>query len=111
MKLYDELFPSGPFEDGSGAAQAVAPVMTTFGWSGSKPYTDAAKQLEQAGTHESLNGKVPTREEATRMIEERGGKVIRSEGAHGADSVSTHNYPHINYETPSGLKATVRVQE
>jgi hypothetical protein len=45
------------------------------------------------------------------MIEESGGQVIRQEGAHGADSISTHNYPHINYETASGAKATVRVQE
>jgi hypothetical protein len=105
-------FAAGGAEDGAaeGAAEE-APFMTQWGWSGSKPYSDAVKQLKQAGTHESLAGKIPTREEATRMIQEGGGKVIRSEGAHGEGSVSSHNYAHINYETSSGVKATVRVKE
>lgn len=46
------------------------------------------------------------------MIEEAGGKVVRGdEQAHGADSVSHHKYPHINYETASGAKGTIRVTD
>ena len=44
------------------------------------------------------------------MIDENGGKVTRIEGPHGQDSVSTHDYPHINYETSTGAKATVRIK-
>ena len=115
--------------DELGAAHwAVAgAVMTSWGWSGTKAYRDAVGQLNQVNTpqgtadHPDLNGKVPTREEATRMIEEAGGKVTRGgsgqeiepgeAGGHGADSVSHHDYPHINYETSSGAKGTVRVKE
>lgn len=39
-----------------------------------------------------------------------GPKAVKDEQAHGPDSVSSHNYPHINYETASGNKGTVRVQ-
>lgn len=73
--------------------------MTQWGRSGSKSYRDAVKELEQAGTHDSLGGKVPTREEATRMIEESGGKVDRQDAGHAPGGVSTHTEPHINYTT------------
>ena len=92
-------------------SSALPPIQTSYGWSGSEPYRDAVKELEKPGTHETLGGKVPTRDEATRMIEESGGKVIRQDAAHGPESVSSHDYPHINYETASGIKATVKVQE
>jgi len=66
--------------------------------------------LRQAGTHETLNGKVPTKAEAIEMIKESGGTIDRIEEAHGPDSVSTHDYPHINYTTAGDQKATVKVQ-
>jgi len=71
---------TGAEEGAAEGAAEEAPFMTQWGWNGSKPYTDAVKQLKQTGTHESLSGKIPTREEATRMIQEGGGKVVRSEG-------------------------------
>jgi RHS repeat-associated protein len=89
---------------------AVTPFMTTWGWNGSPPYKDAVNELREAGTHETLNGKVPTKGEAIKMIEESGGRVDRIEEAHGPGSVSTHDYPHINYTTEGGVKATVKVQ-
>jgi hypothetical protein len=68
--------------------------------------------MDQPGTHQELNGKVPTREEAVRMIEENGGKIQRIEGGHGPQSVAAeHDFTHINYTTSSGVKATVRIQE
>jgi hypothetical protein len=45
------------------------------------------------------------------MIEESGGTIDRIEEGHGAGSVSPHDYPHINYTTASGLKATVQIQK
>ena len=88
---------------------AAAPIKTPWGWSGAKPYRTAKNQLQQPGTHETLNGIIPTREEAKRMIEESGGEVLRTEEAHLPQN-STHTYPHINYKTAGGKPATVRVQ-
>jgi RHS repeat-associated protein len=96
---------------GGPTSEAVTPFMTTWGWSGSPAYNDALRELEQGGTHEALNGKVPTRDEAIKMIEESGGSVRRIEGAHGFGSESTHDYPHINYTTGRGENATVRIQD
>ena len=89
----------------------AAPVMTPWGWNNQQPYNTAIGQLRQPGTHNTLNGKVPTRQEATRMIEESGGKVDRQEAGHPPGGVSTHHDPHINYYTPKGDKATVIVKE
>ena len=95
---------------GHAVAGAAAPIMTQWGWQGSRQYRDAVNQLKQPGTHESLSGKVPSRAEATRMIEESGGKVIRQDEGHPPGGVSTHHEPHINYTTPSGEKATIIVK-
>jgi len=94
-----------------GGAPAVAVFWTSWGWSGTAAYNKAKNELRQAKTHEELNGKTPTREEATRMIEEIGGKVNRQDPAHPAGGDSTHTEPHINYTTPSGEKATVYVKD
>jgi len=94
---------------------AAAPIMTQWGWNNSAPYNAAKNQLKQPGTHKTLNGRVPTREEAVRMIEETGGRVDRTEEGHHPDGDSSHHEPHINYttggETPLGeKKATVIVK-
>jgi RHS repeat-associated protein len=105
-------------QQGANPVAAMSPIMTPWGWSGSKPYRDALTKLNEVNTpqntadHQDLNGKVPSRDDAKRMIEEAGGKVVRGEEqAHGPDSVSHHDYPHINYETASGNKGTIRVKE
>jgi RHS repeat-associated protein len=109
--IVDASVEMGLTTDSGPDASAAVPFMTQWGWNGTKPYTDAVKQLEQAGTHETLNGKVPTRAEATRMIEESGGKVERQDAGHAPGGVSTHTEPHINYTTVNNAKATVIVRE
>ena len=84
---------------------------TTWGWSDSPPYIKARNQLNTPGTHETLNGKVPTRSEANRMIEEAGGTVVRNDPGHPPGGVSGHEQPHVNYYTAGGKKATVIVRE
>ncbi len=89
----------------------VAPYMTQWGWNKTQAYLRAKAEISQAGTHETLNGKVPTTNEAVRMIEETGGKIDRMDlEGHPPGGVSDHTYPHINYTTSAGVKATVRVQ-
>jgi hypothetical protein len=103
---------------GENPAAAMAGLFTQWGWRGQPDYNKAVDKLNEINTpqgtadHPDLNGKVPTKEEAIQMIEDAGGKVKRIDPAHGPDSVSTHkDYPHINYETASGRKGTVRIKE
>jgi len=45
------------------------------------------------------------------MIRDAKGKVLRiDEEGDGADSVSPHKYPHINYETATGVRGTIRIK-
>jgi RHS repeat-associated protein len=99
--------------------QALANVVATatqFGWPGQQSYNSAKNQLNKVNTPEgtvdnqTLGGKVPTQEEAVKLIEESGGKVERIEEGHGPDSVSHHDYPHINYTTADGAKGTIQIQ-
>ncbi len=95
-------------------AGAVAPVYTQWGWTNSPPYKIARDQLTEAGTHETVNGRVPTREEAVRLIKESGGRIERIEKGHRPGR-STHNKPHIDYYTAGeppkgGQRATVIVK-
>jgi RHS repeat-associated protein len=93
------------------AAVLGAPFMTSWGWNNSPPYNKARNELAAAGDHPDLNGKVPTREEANRMIQESGGTVDRNDPGHSPGGVSSHTEPHVNYTTASGQKATVTVRE
>ncbi len=88
---------------------AAAPVMTPWGWDNTPPYQKALNELKRAGTHETLNGRVPTLDEAIRMIEDSGGKFLRKESPHRPGR-STHTYYHVNYAIANGDLATVRVQ-
>ncbi len=45
------------------------------------------------------------------MIDESGGTVVRNDPAHPPGGVSGHTYPHVNYVTATGARATVRVIE
>jgi hypothetical protein len=58
----------------------------------------------------SLSEKVPSEEEAVKMIEDAGGKVERIEEGHAPGGVSPHENPHINYTTASGAKGTIEIQ-
>jgi len=91
-----------------------------FGWRNGPKWRQAVRDLMKPGTHEMIAGEVPTRAEATEMIQQGGGEIQRGgagepmdpgeEFGHDPGGVSDHTYPHINYETPSGVKATVRVE-
>jgi hypothetical protein len=92
-------------------AVAMAPIMTQWGWTGSSSYIKARNVLNRPGTHNDLEGKVPTKEEAKRMIQESGGRVEREDyEGHPPGGVSEHTEPHINYTTAAGEKATIIVK-
>jgi hypothetical protein len=86
------------------------PCLTQWGWTGSPSYRAAVKEISQPGDHTEVQGKVPTYDEAVRLIEDAGGKIVRTEPGHDPAGESTHLYPHINYTTADGLKATVQIQ-
>jgi hypothetical protein len=98
--------------------QAV-PYSPKFGFQGGAKARQAIKELMQPGTHETIAGEVPTRAEATDMIQRAGGQVTRGgagepmdpgeEFGHDPAGNSDHTYPHINYDPASGVKATVKV--
>ncbi|HEY1787839.1 MAG TPA: toxin TcdB middle/N-terminal domain-containing protein [Verrucomicrobiae bacterium] len=91
-----------------------SPVKTPWGWSNGKKWRDAVKSVAQAGlkddkTLQDVLGHVPTKDEALGLIQEAGGTPLReAEGGH--EFPNPHNFPHINYLTPSGAKATIRIQ-
>jgi hypothetical protein len=60
--------------------------------------------------HEIVEGIVPTLEKAKQLIRSAGGTIDRIEEGHAVGGVSEHTYPHINYTTASGSRATVRVE-
>jgi RHS repeat-associated protein len=119
VQLSDQINSSEPANDedlqkiGQALGQAAS-VMTSWGWNNTPAYNQAKKELEQGGnntTHDTLNGKVPTRAEATKMIEENGGEIIRQDQGHDPGGVSTHTEPHINYRTSTGFRHTVIVKD
>ena len=92
------------------------PPSTSWGHKGTPAYKKAIKALQQPGTHETLNGRVPTQQQAEDMIAESGGIVDRIEDGHLPPSKSSHDKPHINYYTKpnkmnKGEKATVYIQK
>jgi hypothetical protein len=90
-----------------GAAGAAA-QLTQWGWRLSKSWHAAVKTVASGGTIRAIAGKVPTRTEAIDLIKAAGGKVIRIEKGHPPPN--PHTFPHINYTTPSGAKATIQIQ-
>jgi RHS repeat-associated protein len=90
------LFPEADLED---AAASTIPKMTRWGWTRTSKWLKAIKALRRGGTKEALEGIVPSLEEAKEMIKAAGGRIDRE-----------HTYPHVNYTTAGGQKATVRVQ-
>lgn len=80
-----------------------------LGWQGTKPYKDALKKIRQGGQKVDL-GFIPTEEQARQLLEDAGVDLekIRPELPHA--SPNPHDYPHINYPTPSGGKGTIQIQ-
>jgi hypothetical protein len=65
------------------------------------------REISRPETHRTIQGKVPTQDEAIRLIRAARGKITEIEpSGHPEGGVSTHTYPHINY-TINGAKATV----
>lgn len=79
-----------------------------FGWEDSPSWRQAAKDVDTPGTHKTISGKVPTQGEGEALIESGGGRILRVEEAH--EPPNPHTYPHINYETSSGQRATIKIQ-
>ena len=105
-------------EPGPGAAQDGdnnddddddGPVMTQWGWTGSNSWRAAVGQVAKGGTIESINGKIPTEDEAEMLLDDADCTDPRPEGPH--DPPNPHQYDHINYYTPSGIKGTIQIQK
>lgn len=77
------------------------------GWRGDAQWRNAVRQVDGGGTIRSIDGKVPTREEAIDLIKEAGGRVERIDAPHGPPN--PHDFDHINYSTSSGTKGTLRI--
>jgi len=106
-----------PVAGGIKKVEKIATVINTarkartigrFGAKGAEKLRKAIKKLQQPGTHENIDGVIPTREEAENLLSEAGCKIKRIERGH--TSGKGHPYDHINYETPSGEKGTIRVE-
>lgn len=81
-----------------------------IGYEGGKPYNDALKKIQNGGDVDL--GFIPTEDEALDLLQAAGIDIsdpqFRTEDPHGPPS--THDYPHINYPTPSGGKGAIRIQ-
>ena len=77
------------------------------GWVGDRKWRENVGIVAKGGTITSLNGGIPTQKQAMKLIEQAGGKDIRIDPPHA--SPNPHTYPHINYETRSGIKGTIKI--
>ncbi len=92
----------------------LLPVRTQWGWTGSSSWRAAAKEVAsggEAGILRTVVGKVPTFEEAVRLIKRANGTIQRVEGPHAAEGVAAHiDFLHINYTTASGKRSHLAIQ-
>ncbi len=79
------------------------------GWVGDKTWKENVRTVNQGGTITQLNGGIPTRQQAIRLIGDAGGSVVRIEGPH--QYPNPHTFSHINYITSSGIKGTIKIFE
>ncbi len=86
------------------------PVRTPWGWTGSPSWRRAVGVDDIPGTHEDVLGIIPTATQAIALIEAGGGELTRPpEQAH--EPPNPHTYPHINYQTSTGERATLRIDD
>ena len=78
------------------------------GWRGDKTWRKDVNRVKEGGTIEDLDGRVPTETEARTLINESGGKYLRTDEAHKPPN--PHNFKHINYLTSSGGKGTIKIK-
>jgi hypothetical protein len=74
------------------------------GWVGDATWRGNVATVRAGGTIRTINGVVPTEEEAIHLIESSGGRVQRIEGPH--EPPNPHDFKHINYLSPRGSKAS-----
>ncbi len=79
------------------------------GWRGDKTWRENVKTVSEGGNIESINGIIPTEQEAIDLIEAAGGTYLRTENGHA--SPNPHYYRHVNYLTADGKKGAIRIQE
>lgn len=79
------------------------------GWEGDLTWRNNVNTVSNGGTITSLNGGVPTQEQATRLINQAGGTITRIEGPHSFPN--PHTFAHINYVTKTGAKGTIKILE
>jgi RHS repeat-associated protein len=114
INLYSYVNDTNSWVDWFGLAPTLCgsedgkPEKTQWGWTGTKKWNKLVDIVKGGGTIEELSGKVPTRNEAIRLIEEGGGKINRIDSAH--QPPNPHNYNHINYTTISKEKGTIKIQ-
>ncbi len=77
------------------------------GWVGDKTWRNNVSTVSNGGTITSLNGGIPTKEQAMKLIEQAKGVVNRIDPAH--QFPNPHTYSHINYTTSSGVKGTIKI--
>src|SRR5262249_48657633 len=91
-----------------------APRMTQWGWEGSNSWRAAVRDVAsggEGGVLRTVQGHVPTYEEAVQLIQEAGGTIQRVEGAHAAGGVAGHiDFNHINYTTAGGVRSHLAIQ-
>jgi RHS repeat-associated protein len=110
LATYDALVQQQRSEGAEGQFAKVAEIIvkTQWGWRGGTGYLEARRTINQPGDHKEINGKIPTESEARQLIEESGGKYLRTDPPHEAPN--PHDYPHINYLTSSGQRAAVQIR-
>lgn len=91
-----------------GAGKLGKVIKTKWGWSGTPLWQNLVRRVKEGGTLENLNGKIPSKQEAMKLLEDAGCKIKRIEGPH--PSPNPHQYPHINYSTPGGKPGTIRIE-
>jgi len=77
------------------------------GWRGDSTWRNDVRVVQEGGTIQSLNGRVPTKSEAIDLIIEGGGKIVRIEPPHSPPN--PHIYHHINYTTSSGARGAIAI--
>ena len=95
----------------SGGGGSSKSKITRWGWPRTQRWNKVLKLIREGGDKLTLDGIVPTREEAIQFLENAriDMSTVRVDAAHPIGGVSTHIYDHINYYTNSGLKATIRI--
>ena len=76
------------------------------GWEGDVTWRQNVNTVREGGTITELNGGIPTKSQAKKLIYQAGGRVLRIERAH--DWPNPHRFPHINY-TVNSKKGTLRI--